>query len=322
MLGRLRRLLPPAALFAGLFLFGMSLFILGSEASEEGVEPLDPSSLTVANASAVLVYPADYFPYERSFLNVTFAFPQAPGDAYFVSCDDAARLMAGQEPLAPALAFQRLQEGAFRVSRQTVPDRDVVYSLDENGELDYCGGAIVLRWAAPEGDPVANRPAVSVVYHDGQLEGEDLLLLFMLMVGGALLALFGGLAWAKSQGPRAVASPSEDSTVEALRASLDRMGEQLERTRRHLLFAGVLGIFLWYPILVPWSWQQAARASDDPVVPWAVAAMTIAFLLALTLLWAREFLALDRELNAWRGRLRELRHREQAFMDTLEHEGG
>jgi hypothetical protein len=144
----------------------------------------------------------------------------------------------------------------------------------------------------------------------------------MLMVGGALLALFGGLAWARVLGPRAVSAPAQDSTVEALRGSLDRMGEQLERTRRHLLFAGVLGVFLWYPILVPWAWQQAARASDDPLVPWAVAAMTIAFLLALTLLWAREFLALDRELNAWRGRLRELRSREQAFMDTLEHEGG
>jgi len=112
--------------------------------------------------------------------------------------------------------------------------------------------------------------------------------------------------------------PAEDSTVEALRASLDRMGEQLERTRKHLLLAGILGVFLWYPFLVPWAWQQAARSSDDPVVPWGVAAMTLAFLVVLTILWAREFLHLDRELNAWRGRIGELRDREEHLMDALE----
>ena len=84
----------------------------------------------------------------------------------------------------------------------------------------------------------------------------------------------------------------------------------------------MLGVFLWYPILVPWAWQQAARASDVPIFPWAIAAMTLVFLLVLTVLWAREFARLDRELHGWRDRLKELRERETHLMDKLGlHEG-
>ncbi len=84
----------------------------------------------------------------------------------------------------------------------------------------------------------------------------------------------------------------------------------------------MLGIFLWYPFLVPWTWRQAALASDDPVLPWAVAAATLVFLIALTILWAREFLRVDRELTGWRGRMGELRRREEGLMSALEGDGG
>lgn len=328
MAGRLRRLrplVPPLVLFAGLFFFGLSLLLLGTEATEEGPRELHPSSLTVDNGTALLVYHAAYLRQNSERVEVEYEFAQTAGDAYFVGCEDLERLKAGNPPAAPLLAFTNLREGSFVVSRQTVTDRDALFVERESREgstyLRYCEPAAVFQWAAPEGDPAPNRPNATVTYHTAKLDGEAFGFLAVLMGGSALLALFGGLAWARARTHDPRPLPDEDSTVEALRSSLDRMGEQLERTRKNLLLAGVLGVFLWYPFLVPWAWQQAARSTDDPVIPWGVAALTLAFLLVLTVLWAREFLRLDRELNAWRGRLGELRDREAHLMDTLDQGG-
>lgn len=320
-LAGLRRAVPPLALLAGLFFFGLSLLILGTQATEEASVALDPSSLTVANGSAVLVYPVEYYFSSRS-VNVTYLYPQAPGNAYFVGCEDIARLREGGAPTQPLLAFQRLKEGTFLITDQTVTSRDPFFTVDEErGTYEYvCDPAVVFQWTAVGDDPGANRPSASVIYQSARLESEQFAALAILMGASALAALLGGLAWVRGRTPT-VWPASGDSTVEALRGSLERMGEQLERTRKLLLLAGVLGVFLWYPFLVPWAWLQAARASDDAVVPWGAAAMTLLFLVVLTVLWAREFLRLDRELNAWRGRLGELRDRETHLMDTLEQGG-
>lgn len=314
-LARLRRFGPPAALFVGLFVFGMSLFSLGSEASRDSVQVLEPSRLVVTNGTAVLVYPVESYSWQRATVNVSYAFPQAAGDAYFVGCQDAQLLLAGARPEQPGLAFEGLRENAFEVNAQTVGDHLIAFQRTSRA---YCAPSLAFLWEAPGGDPAPNRPAVSAVHDFGRLGTDDLDTFFATMVGGALLSLFGGLAWSRVRGARKATLPGEDSTVEALRASLDRMAEQLERTRRHLLFAGVLGVFLWYPILVPWAWQQAARASDTPLFPWAIAGMTLVFLVVLTILWAREFVRLDRELNGWRDRLKALRDRETHLMDTLD----
>ena len=320
---RLRRVLPPLALLAGLFFFGLSLLLLGTGATEEASRELDPASLTLTNGSAVLVYPVDYYGYRADYINVTYSFPTDLGDAYFVGCADTGRLRGGHAPTDPVLAFASLREGTFIISHQTIAGKTILYPIDpETGLRErVCDPAVVFRWDAAADDPSTNRPQVSVVYHSDRLDGEEFGFLAALMGASALVALLGGLAWVR--GRTAPTWPaSDDSTVEALRTSLDRMGEQLERTRKLLLLAGVLGVFLWYPFLVPWAWLQAARASDDPVIPWAVAALTLLFLVALTVLWAREFLRLDRELDAWRGRIGELRDKEAHLMDTLESEGG
>lgn len=316
--GRLRRFLPPIALFAGLFFFGVSLLVLGTGALENDATEYDATSLTVTNGTALLLYSTEYYGYQRAHINVTYAFPQAPGDAFFVGCNDAVRMRGGGEPQAPILAFENLRAGRFVVSDQTAAYDESLYVRDARA----CAAFVAFRWAAPGDDPAPNRPEVSAVYAAPRLDSENLGFLLGLMVISATLALLGGLAWARARTAREPAAPTDDSTVEALRRSLDRMGEQLERTRRHLLFAGVLGIFLWYPILVPWAWQQAARVSDDAFLPWTVAGAALAFLIVLTILWAREFLRLDRELNAWRGRLGELRDREAGLLDDLESGGG
>lgn len=318
---RLRRILPPVALLAGLFFFGISLLLLGTGATQEESVELEPASLTVANGSALLVYPVDYI-YSADHINATYAFPASPGDAFFVRCDDLARLRDGQDAADPLLEFERLREGTLIISYQTISRPMSMYREDPaTGERVYCERAIAFRWDAPDGDPASNRPEVAAIYHSDRLDGEEFAMLAVMMGGSALAALLGGLAWVRGR-TAAARPPSDDSTVEALRTSLDRMGEQLERTRKLLLLAGVLGVFVWYPFLLPWAWIQASRASDDPAIPWAVAALTLLFLVSLTVLWAREFLRLDRELNAWRGRIGELRDRESHLMDALEREGG
>lgn len=319
---RLRGVLAPLALFAGLFFFGLSLLILGTGSLESDERVLDASSLTVANGTAVMLYPTGWYGYLRSQVNVTYSFPQAPGDAFLVDCEEAEAVAAGRAPSSPRLAFMGLREWSFVVSYATTNGDETIYTRTlADGEVTYCAPILAFRWSAPEGDPAPNRPTVQAVHDTSRLDAGNLPPLLALMVGSAILALAGGLRWARARGERIERPPSGDSTVEALRGVLDRMGEQLERTRRHLLFAGVLGIFLWYPFLVPWAWRQANAVSDEAALAWAVAGATLAFLIVLTVLWAREFLRLDRELDAWRGRIGELRDREEHLLDTLEMEG-
>lgn len=324
--GLVRRSLPQIALFGGLALFGITLIILGVEGAGEGTRELHPASLTVVNESALLVYPVDYRGYSYSRVDVGYAFPQAAGNTYFVGCEDLDAMLQGGDPASPVLAFVNLREGEFVVSDQTVRSRAFLRTTVDTAEGEerrYCSPALVFRWAAPEADPALNRPTVNATYYGARFQGEDLVPLLVMLVLAPTLSIAGGLAWAR-QRTRWKEEPlaSEDSTVEVLRRALDRMGEQLERTRRHLLFAGVLGIFLWYPILVPWAWRQVAQATDDSIAPFVVAALVAGFLAVLTVLWAREFLRLDAELEAWRRRMRALRERETGLMDALELHGG
>jgi hypothetical protein len=319
--GPIRRFAAPAALFAGLVLFGISLLVLGTAATPRGSDRLDPSALTVENQTAVLSYTVEFYG-RVDRVDADFAFPQAVGDAFFVGCDDLARLESGRDPVAPALVFEQLRDGHIVVSDQTVANTRGLYTnLDARGYASYCAPSLAFRWIASDNDTTANRPSVTVTAVSRGLPSEGAVALMVLSTGGALLALVGGLAWARVRAGGEDTPSADDSTVEALRRSLDRMGEQLERTRRHLLFAGVLGVFLWYPILVPWTWRQAAAATPDPLVPWAVAAATLAFLVVLTVLWAREFVRLDREVRAWRARMDELRARETGLMSTLDQGG-
>jgi len=313
---RKRRILPPIFFVAGLFLFGLALLSLGDQAQEQKPKTMHPSSLTTTNGTSVLVYPVSYFGHRTEYIEVSYTFPAAAGDAYFLGCLDVVQARGGRDPADPMMAFTQLREASFVVSSQTLPPLHPFFSIDQANNPP-CDPAVVFRWKS-DGDAATNRPTVTILYHASRLTGDGFMFLAMLMGGGALLALLGGVSWIRARSDTLVGPPAGDSTVEALRSSLDQVLLQLERTRRTLLLAGILGVFLWYPFLVPWSWQQAARASESVVIPWGVATLTVGFLGTLTFLWGREFMRLDRQLAVWRGRLDELRARETHLMETLE----
>ena len=319
MASRTLRLLLPLALLPGVFLFGVALLALGIESAGTDPQPLDPSSLTTANGTAVLAYPIKNFASGSSRVQVSYAFPHEPGDAYVVHCEDLDAMRRGEAPAEPLLAFTQLREGKFAATEQTLP---VEYSSRFRGDPSLgasrgCEPAVAFSWSVTGGDPTANRPTAGVTLRHAAFDAGRYWVLFLLMTTGASLVLVGGLAWAGQRAGTAQLPGSDNGPLEVLRASLDSMGGQLERTRRHLLLAGVLGLFLWYPILVPWTWRQAERTSDNALFPWGIAGLTLAFLAVLTGLWARELHRLDRELVAWRARMSELRERENGLMETL-----
>ena len=315
MAAALRRFVATLALAAGLFLFGVSILVLGLGVAEEP-RPHDPSSFTTVNGTAVLAYHTEYSRSRR--VEVSYAFPEGPGDVYVLACDALDPVREGEPPAAPWLAFTNVQEGGFVITSQTLPPyaRHALVIDPRSGGLSECDPVVVFRWTLAGDNATANQPAVGVASRSAPFDEGQHWLLLVVMTAGSTLALLGGLARARhaAQGP---ATSAEESPLEVLRASLERMGAQLEATRRHLLFAGVLGVFLWYPVLVPWAWKRAAQAGVGPLFPWAVAALTLAFLGVLTLLWARGIHRLDRELAAWRARMAELRARETSLMETL-----
>lgn len=313
---RARRILAPLAMLLGLLLFGTSLLQLNSQANPRQEVQLNPGSLALANGTAVLLYPIDYFGFWTDRIEVAYSFPDAAGDAYVIGCEDTAALLGGDPAASPFMRFNGLREGSFVITRQTLPPLSHFYSVDQASRVP-CDPAVAFVWATD--DPTQNRPDASVLYYEAGLVGEEFFWLSLLMGSSALLTLAGGLSWVRTT--HLASAPTEGSTVEALRASLDQVVVQLERTRKHLLFAGVLGIFLWYPFLIPWSWQKAMEASGHAGTAFGVAAFTLAFLVALTILWAREFVRLDRHLAAWRSRLGQLRLREEGLMESLEQGG-
>lgn len=317
MAGRIARRLPPVALFAGVALFALGLFVLGVEATGEEPRPLEPGSLTASNGTAVLAYPTRAVIAGSMRVEVSYAYPDAPGSAYYLDCLDLAAVRRGEAPGAPLLSFTGLQEGTFVISSQTVPvpDAPVLTPDPRTGVPRACDPAVAFVWAVGGDDPSQNQPTATVDLYYGSFDAGRYWVLLAVMAAGALLALLGGLAWART---RTTSLPAAgDDPLGIMRASLDRLGEQMERTRRYLLFAGVFGVFLWYPVLVPWTWKQAKLTSDNSLFAWAVGALTLTFLVVLTALWARELHRLDRELVAWRARMAELRQRETNLMDTL-----
>jgi hypothetical protein len=177
---------------------------------------------------------------------------------------------------------------------------------------------VVFRWAAGD-DALANRPDAQVgLVHNTMLDSP---------LGGALgLVAFAGAAamavgtWgivARRRRPEPV--PDDDEGMaEALLRLAERSEAWLSRTRRYLLLAGVLGVVLWYPFLVPLVWSAGRDLVPAPWGSWLLAGLAALLLATLTFLWARALHQLDRDLDAWRAKVARLRLRERELLAELE----
>lgn len=296
----LARLLP-IAFAAGVALLGVTLLVFSLAASGAQPQRIEYHEEGVANGTAYLAYPIPLQGRADLRLDVAFRFPES-GAAYTATCRDLERIKAGGAPLA----YDMRTEGPRGRFSTSVP------ALAAGCPVQY----VILSWPAPTGNLDANRPEVEVVVSSILVDGPVGALAVGAGILGALLATSSGIAWGRRLN-RAVASgpaPGDESTAEALLHAVERGGRWLERTRRYLVAAGVLGVFLWYPVLLPWAWQTALRGTRERWVPWALAAGAVAVLLALTAAWSVEYLRIDRELNAWRERVARLRQREAALL--------
>ena len=337
-----RRALPPSAapvaFLVGLVVAGMSLLLLGVLAAEGGTTPIPSRFSEFDNGTVIAGHLVPPYAPDPSVLEVSYAFPEGPGDVYLLHCADLERLREGRPLLDPLVREEGVRSGSFSRSMAGYLGYGTIYfrqgdapaapgaqpgagagsSAVGGDPLDVrasCVGAFVaFRW---EGDPQANRPQVDIRVREVPLDSVPAALLFGLAGVGGAIALAAGLAWGRTG--RAPPPRREDGagTAETLYRLAVRSEAWLARTRRYVLISGPVGIFLWYPVLIPWTWRLGREGSGAAWMPWALAAATLLFLVGLTTLWAREFVRLDRELAAWREQLAELRRREETLLAEL-----
>ena len=308
----------PAVVVAGLVLFGVSFLFLGLVAGESQEVPVDPSAVVVrADGLAVQSHALPALR-PNEVVEATFAFPRGTGDAYLLTCTDLERYVAGGAPLGPLETRRDVASGRI------VHESGHAKFRAETGKTPgLCTGLhVAFGWPTDGAAWQAGAPLAKVVVRDRPLDSAAGRALYALSVAGAALALVGGLSlgsarWLRAYDPLPAAADEDEGTAETLMRLANRAVEWLERTRRYLLVSGLLGVFLWYPILIPYAFRAGRSASLQPWAPWALAGGALLFLVALTVLWARQFLALDAELAGWRERMGRLREREARFLEEL-----
>lgn len=328
------RTAAPAITLVGLVMLGTSLFLTGIFATDHVVAELRESGpASVANGTATLTYAiaGEFTIPFGSYIEGSWRFPVEAGDAYVLDCVDYEELLATGSPGPDASAFPDRQQDSVRIPVEMVlrpfhvvltepppPERPIPPGL----RSPYCPGLYaVFQWPAEGEGWMENKPEVEVRIVRGPIlatpMGRSLL---GLAAVGAVVALGGGLAWRQERLTRVARSDaaSEESTAETLLLLTTRSEDWLVRTRRYLIIAGGLGIFLWYPLLVPWAWQLGEKATFSAWAPPAFAGGALVLLLGLTAIWAREFQRIDRELREWRERLARLRQREERLLAELE----
>lgn len=311
----------PGLLLAGLLLFGVGVLVLTVLVNGAAITPVEPSDLYVQNGTATLSHRVSPGLSGEFRLEGEYAFPSAPGTVLVLTCDDYERLREGSSPLNPIVQRRDSVEGKFSVS-----SFDLGWyfgsSMHPPPFRSICAdAAIVFRWAATDAaNAAANRPTVDLAMRELPLEMPVANVMIVLCVVGALLVAVGGFLWSRRPAPAhawGAAGDEDEGTAETLLRLTAETGRWLERTRRYLVLSGALGIFLWYPVLLPLAWQAGAKASGDALLPLLLCLGVLAFLGSLTILWLREFLRLDRELRRWRERLARLQERERRLLDEL-----
>ncbi|HVM44768.1 MAG TPA: hypothetical protein VM582_02440 [Candidatus Thermoplasmatota archaeon] len=322
----------------GLALLGTGLFLTSVLASDIVIAQLEETGPpTAVNGTAMHTYAltGSFRIPPASFVEGSWRFPFSPGDVHVLDCLGYDDLLRTGAPYEGAFGVAGRQDGSFRVRVDDVlrnpfephpppPPGGSVESTPLARMLSspHCPGLyVVFQWPAHATGWEANQPEAQAAITRGAVAhtpiGQALMVVTIL---GGVAALAGGLAWrqerlSRRDGPRAGV---EESTAETLLLLTERSEDWLLRTRRYLVIAGVLGVFLWYPLLVPAAWRVGERAFYAPWAPPAFAGAALVLLLGLTAIWAREFRRIDRELAEWRVRLARLKRREEQLLAELE----
>ncbi|MBW3583941.1 MAG: hypothetical protein KY455_12680 [Euryarchaeota archaeon] len=308
--------LAPLAFVAGSVLLGLTLLAFTFIATAPGYGPIEDSEQTVVDDTAVLAYPVPVSYNVPTRIDVAYVYPDHAGEAMIAACADYATILRGGEPT-------RLHTSSTgdrgRLTTTFAPD---IRSdpRDERG----CGFLyVILRWEIQADSPAANRPDVQVTTSPAILPGFVSASLVLLALLGVTLTLVGATAWARrlARGRPAIPADEDESTTETLLLLVHESGDWLRRMRRYLIAAGVLGIFLWYPLVLPWAWRMAVQGSPGATAPWLFAAGGLGLLAVLTVVWARAYLRLDRQLVAWQDRVARLRDREDQMLQKLQAAG-
>lgn len=244
-------------------------------------------------------------------LDVRYHFPTT-GEAFTAGCFDYATFRQdGRRPLITEMRSGGTS-GGFSTNLPS-------YTIGGRGIEPGCPFLhIVFAWNATQAR--AGPPEVEVVTSSILASLPAGILAVSLTLVGALLATTGGVAWSRRLDARRPPPPADaaESTVETLMRLAESSGAWLERTRRYLVVAGVVGVFLWYPLVLAWAWARALEGGASRPTPWLLAAGALVALLALTAVWARTYLRLSRELAAWRERVARLQAREATYLASLD----
>ncbi|HWH09408.1 MAG TPA: hypothetical protein VNX21_09420 [Candidatus Thermoplasmatota archaeon] len=303
--GALARL-APIAFVAGILLLGLGLLVFSLAAGWAQPRVIEYREEGVANGTAYVAYPVPFEGRSDLRLDVSFRFPET-GVAFLADCRAFAAFKEGGQPASPVRSAGA--SGSFSTS---MPGGEGPFAGEGGCPFAY----VVLAWPAPGGEAGSARPEAEVVVSSILADEPVGALAVASTLLGALLASLGGVAWGRRlrRGPPPAAVPGDESTAEALLHAVERGGHWLERTRRYLVAAGVLGVFLWYPVLLPWAWRTALRGTRERWLPWTLAGGAVVLLLVLTVVWSLEYVRIERELAAWRERVARLRQREAALL--------
>lgn len=300
----LSRVAPRFAIALGILLLASTIATFALAAT--GARELEETVFTTRNGNATSAYALPQARWDVASVRVEYSFPRGSGSVGIVQCAEYPAVIEGAGPTTRGLSSgQRGFVGKTGFDKSSGP------APDAPGCTSYY---VVAVWSFGAEGPEANRPSMRVRLYSAFLAPDFGLPLAALGVAGAGLAIAGSVAWGRRASREALVDAGE-GTAETLLVAIDLAGAWLERTRRYLVIGGVLGVLLWYPIVLTWGWNFVLRSGGSGIgglVPF----LALLLVIALTFVWLRELLRIDRDLAFWRSKLARLREREKSLLEA------